>query len=81
MAPMTRRGRQTAPNDFLNPQAIVPHVSREESWQLEGVSRLRFTMLCPVLTFHRTIPDRKESSLKTLLAPSKTMTASLNTML
>ncbi|KAL5349409.1 Nucleoporin nup84 [Pseudogymnoascus australis] len=36
MAPMTRRGRQTAPNDFLNPQAIVPHVSREESWQLEG---------------------------------------------
>ncbi|OBT39465.1 hypothetical protein VE00_10146 [Pseudogymnoascus sp. WSF 3629] len=36
MAPMTRRGRQTAPNDFLNPQAVVPHVSREESWQLEG---------------------------------------------
>ncbi|OAF60965.1 nuclear pore complex subunit [Pseudogymnoascus destructans] len=36
MAPMTRRGRQTAPNEFLNPQAIVPHASREESWQLEG---------------------------------------------
>ncbi|KFY90914.1 hypothetical protein V498_05757 [Pseudogymnoascus sp. VKM F-4517 (FW-2822)] len=28
--------KTTAPNEFLNPQAIVPHVSREESWQLEG---------------------------------------------
>ena len=44
MVPMTRRGRAAAafPNDLLNPQAIVPHVSREESWQVEGVSWLSF---------------------------------------
>jgi hypothetical protein len=81
MAPMTRRGRQTAfPNEFLNPQAIVPQVSREESWQLEGVSGLRLLSYMSILTLRRMIPDRKESSLKTLLARSKTMTASLTTI-